>query len=89
MTEKTTSRTLPAPLPAEMGAAAEDNTIRPFRIDVPEEAARRPPPTHRGDAVAQQGARRRPVAGRAAGDAAGSSRATGRPTTTGARPRRS
>jgi pimeloyl-ACP methyl ester carboxylesterase len=38
MTEKTTSRTLPAPLPAEMGAAAEDNTIRPFRIDVPEEA---------------------------------------------------
>jgi pimeloyl-ACP methyl ester carboxylesterase len=38
MTEKTTSRTLPTPLPAEMGAAAEDNTIRPFRIDVPEEA---------------------------------------------------
>src|SRR5512133_1950600 len=38
MTEKATSRTLPAPLPAEMGAAAEDNTIRPFRIDVPEEA---------------------------------------------------
>jgi pimeloyl-ACP methyl ester carboxylesterase len=38
MTEKTTSRTLPAPLPAEMGAAAEDNTVRPSRIDVPEEA---------------------------------------------------
>ena len=34
-------------------------------------AARRPAPPHRGDALAQQGARRRSLAGRAAGDAAG------------------
>ena len=34
-------------------------------------AAGRPAPAHRGDALAQQGARRRSVAGRAAGDAAG------------------
>jgi pimeloyl-ACP methyl ester carboxylesterase len=42
MTEKTTSEKtasgpLPAPLPAELDAAAEDSTIRPFYIDVPEE----------------------------------------------------
>ena len=35
--EKTTSGPLPAPLPAELDAAAEDSTIRPFHIDVPEE----------------------------------------------------
>jgi pimeloyl-ACP methyl ester carboxylesterase len=35
--EKTTSGPLPAPLPVELDAAAEDNTIRPFHIDVPEE----------------------------------------------------
>ena len=48
----------------------------------PGRADRRPAPPHRRDALAQQGARRRCVAGRPAGDAAGSSRATGRPTTT-------
>lgn len=37
MTEKTTSSPLPAPLPVELDAAAEDSTIRPFHIDVPEE----------------------------------------------------
>ena len=46
------------------------STVRPFRIDVPQ-ADRRPPPAHRRDALAPQGTRRRPVAGRAAGDAAG------------------
>jgi pimeloyl-ACP methyl ester carboxylesterase len=35
--ERTTSSPLPAPLPVELDAAAEDNTIRPFHIDVPEE----------------------------------------------------
>jgi len=35
--ERTTSGPLPAPLPVELDAAAEDNTIRPFHIDVPEE----------------------------------------------------
>ena len=35
--EKTTSGPLPAPLPVELDAAAEDSTIRPFHIDVPEE----------------------------------------------------
>ena len=48
-----------------------ETTIRPFRIDVPEEELWRPPPTHRRDELAQQGARRRSVAGRAAGDDAG------------------
>ena len=37
MTEKTTAAPRPAPLPAELDAAAEDSTIRPFHIDVPEE----------------------------------------------------
>ena len=37
----------------------------------PARGPRRPPPPHRRDAVAQQGARRRSVAGRAAGDDAG------------------
>ena len=63
--------------------------IRPFHVDVPEEDLARPPPPHRRDALAQQGARRRSVAGRAAGDAAGARALLGRPTTTGARPRRS
>jgi pimeloyl-ACP methyl ester carboxylesterase len=35
--EKTTSGPLPAPLPAELDTGAEDSTIRPFHIDVPEE----------------------------------------------------
>jgi pimeloyl-ACP methyl ester carboxylesterase len=35
--EKTTSGPLPAPLPTELDAAAEDSLIRPFHIDVPEE----------------------------------------------------
>ena len=35
--EKTTSGPLPAPLPVELDAAAEDSAIRPFHIDVPEE----------------------------------------------------
>ena len=39
--------------------------------DVPEEAARRPPPAHRRHAVARPGDGRRPVAGRAAREAAG------------------
>src|SRR5215207_3894330 len=34
---KTTSGPLPAPLPTELDAAAEDSLIRPFHIDVPEE----------------------------------------------------
>jgi pimeloyl-ACP methyl ester carboxylesterase len=42
MTEKTiekttTAATRPAPLPAELDAATEDSSIRPFHIDVPEE----------------------------------------------------
>ena len=45
--------------------------IRPFHVEIPEDAARRPAPAHRRDALAQQGARRRSVAGRAAGDDAG------------------
>jgi pimeloyl-ACP methyl ester carboxylesterase len=36
--EKTTSGPLPAPLPVGLDAAAEDNTIRPFHMNVPEEA---------------------------------------------------
>ena len=35
--EKTTSGPLPAPLPAELDTGAEDSTIRPFHIDVPED----------------------------------------------------
>jgi pimeloyl-ACP methyl ester carboxylesterase len=35
--EKTTSGPLPAPLPAELDTGAEDSTIRPFHIDVPEQ----------------------------------------------------
>ena len=31
----------------------EDNAIRPFHIDIPEEELVRSPPTHRGDAVAR------------------------------------
>ena len=68
---------------------AIDVEIRPFTVEIPEaeltDLRRR---SHR-DALAQQGARRRSVAGRAAGDDAGARAATGRPTTTGARPRRS
>jgi hypothetical protein len=49
--EKTTAAPRPAPLPAELDTGSKDSTIRPFRIDVPE------------DALAQQGARRRSLAG--------------------------
>jgi Epoxide hydrolase N terminus len=34
--EKTTSGPLPAPLPTELDAGAEDNTIRPFTVEIPE-----------------------------------------------------
>ena len=54
-----------------MPVLAEATAIRPFRIEVARGAARRPAPPGRGDALAHQGARRRSVAGRAAGDAAG------------------
>ena len=37
MTEKTTVAPRPAPLPAELDTGAEDSTIRPFTVDVPEE----------------------------------------------------
>ena len=37
MTEKTTAPPRPAPLPAELDTGAEDNGIRPFHIDVPED----------------------------------------------------
>src|SRR5688500_7595148 len=36
-TEKTTAAPRPAPLPAELDTGAEDSTIRPFHIDVPED----------------------------------------------------
>jgi len=35
--EKTTAALRPAPLPAELDTGAEDSTIRPFHIDVPED----------------------------------------------------
>jgi pimeloyl-ACP methyl ester carboxylesterase len=37
MTDKTTAAPRPAPLPAELDTGAEDSTIRPFHIDIPEE----------------------------------------------------
>ncbi len=45
--------------------------IRPFQIDIPRAGDRRAAPSHRRDALAHQGARRRSVAGRAVGDDAG------------------
>ena len=42
--------------------------IRPFTIEIGRGAAGGPPPPHPRDALADQGARRRPLAGRAAGD---------------------
>ena len=47
------------------------NELRPFHVDMPEEAPRRPAPAPRRDALAQPGAGRRSVPGRAAGHAAG------------------
>ena len=60
-------------------------TIRPFQRRRAAGRSRRSAPAPRRDALAQQGARRRSVAGRAAGDDAGADAATGRPTTTGGR----
>ena len=45
--------------------------IRPFHVEIPDDADRRPAPAHRGDALAEQGACRRPLAGRPAGDDSG------------------
>ena len=45
--------------------------LRPFRVEMPDEADRRSPAAYRCDALALQGARRGSVAGRAAGDDAG------------------
>ena len=54
-----------------MGTPAETAIdIRPFQVETPEEELAELAPD-RGDALAHQGARRRSVAGRAAGDAAG------------------
>jgi pimeloyl-ACP methyl ester carboxylesterase len=36
MAEKTTAAPRPAPLPAELDAVAEDNTVRPFTVAIPE-----------------------------------------------------
>jgi pimeloyl-ACP methyl ester carboxylesterase len=36
MAEKTTAAPRPAPLPAELDAGAEDSTIRPFTVEIPE-----------------------------------------------------
>ena len=36
MAEKTTAVPRPAPLPAELDAGAEDGTIRPFTVEIPE-----------------------------------------------------
>ena len=75
-------------LPAERRAAAGDNAIRPFRINVPEEdlvdlrrriAATRWPEKETVDRCSPRACSSRPSS---------SSRATGRPTTTGARSRR-
>ena len=38
--------------PVQLAAATEGNAIRPFRVNVPEAAARRPPPAHQRDTVA-------------------------------------
>ena len=61
--------------------------IRPFTVRS-RGGARRPAPAHRRDALAQQGARRRPLAGRAAGDDAGARPLLGDRATTGASARR-
>ena len=51
--------------------AHAERSIRPFRVDIPEDRARRPSPPRARDALARQGNGRRPIAGRAAGEAAG------------------
>ena len=75
--------------PSRFLATAETNdAIRPFRVNVPEEDARRPAPAHRRDALARPGDAS-PITRRACSSRrCRSSRTTGRPTTTGARSRR-
>ena len=48
--------------------SAAATAIRPFHVEVPRGGAGRAAPSHRRDALARQGARRRSVAGCAAGD---------------------
>ncbi len=55
-------------LPAHTGRAVEGDAIRPFRVNIPEEAARRSPPAHCGDAVARKETVTDDTAGRAARD---------------------
>ncbi len=56
-----------------VNVVADDEMLRieVRHVEIPRGADRRPAPAHRGDALAQQGARRRSVAGRPAGDDAG------------------
>ena len=88
MTEKTTIAPRPAPLPAELDTGAEDSTIRPFHIDDPGGGARGPPCSHRGHALAREGDRRRSARRACSWRRCRHSRATGRPSTTGASARR-
>src|SRR5207245_5292371 len=54
---------------AVMSSTVENATeIRPFRVDLLRRSDRRPSAAHRRDALALQGARRRSVARRTAGD---------------------
>ena len=58
----------PAHVPRSRARRLGTPTSAPFRVEVPAGGARRPAPAHRRDALAAPGARRRSVAGRAAGD---------------------
>ena len=42
-------------LPAHFAVAADDNTIRPFRVNVPDAATHRSSPAHCGDPLARPG----------------------------------
>ena len=64
--------------------SAGTTAIRPFTVRDPRGRPRRAAQARRRRAPAHQGARRRPLAGRAAGDDRRRSPATGRPSTTGA-----
>ena len=44
-------------LPIHFAAAADERSIRPFRVSVPEERTCRSPPAHRSHAVARAGDR--------------------------------